>query len=335
VHGGAAREGALEVSDPTARTLSLLSLLQTHRFWTGSELADRLGVSARTVRRDVDRLRELGYQVNASTGIEGGYQLAAGTSLPPLLVDEDEAVALSVGLRTAAGAGIDGIDETTVRVLAKLDQILPDRLRRRVEALHTNVEVLSWGPTTTVPASSLTVLAQGCRDREEVRFAYTRRDGEESRRLVRPHQLVTVGHRWYLVAFDVRRDDWRTFRVDRMVEPALAGVRFAPLELPAENAAAFVAAGLRATTEQHEAAIALAGEQAEIERLAHWFHGDLTPLPDGTTRMRLTAESLEWLAGMIAVLSTSFDVRILDAPDEVRRRLRDAAGRLSQLDRPG
>jgi predicted DNA-binding transcriptional regulator YafY len=322
------------VSDPTARTLSLLSLLQTHRFWTGSELAGRLGVSARTVRRDVDRLRELGYQVNASTGIEGGYQLAAGTALPPLLVDEDEAVALSVGLRSAASAGIDGIDEITVRVLAKLDQVLPDRLRRRVEALHTNVEVLAWAPATTVPASSLTVLAQACRDREEVRFGYTRRDGEESRRLVRPKQLVTVGHRWYQVAYDVRRDDWRTFRVDRMVEPALAGVRFAPLELPAENAAAFVAAGLRASTEQHEAAIVLDGEPAEIERLARWFRGDLTAQPDGMTHMRLTAESLEWLAGMIAILSTSFDLRILDAPDEVHHRLADAAARLSRLDPP-
>ena len=319
------------MSDPTARTLSLLSLLQTHRFWTGSELADRLGVSARTVRRDVDRLRELGYQVNASTGVEGGYQLAAGTVLPPLLVDEDEAVALSVGLRSAASAGIDGIDEITVRVLAKLDQVLPDRLRRRVDALHTNVEVLSWAPATTVPPSSLTVLAQACRDREEVRFDYTRRDGEESRRLVRPHQLVTVGHRWYLVAYDVRRDDWRTFRVDRMIGPALAGVRFEPLDLPAENAAAFVAAGLRAGTEQHEATIALAGEAAEIERLGHWFRGDVTEQPDGTTTMRITAESLEWLAGMIAVLSTNFDVRIVDAPDEVHRRLAAAAGRLSKL----
>jgi predicted DNA-binding transcriptional regulator YafY len=148
---------------------------------------------------------------------------------------------------------------------------------------------------------------------------------------VRPHQLVTVGHRWYLVAYDVRRDDWRTFRVDRMVEPALAGVRFGPLDLPAESAAAFVAAGLRAGSEQHEATIGLSGEPAEIERLAHWFRGDLTPQPDGTTRMRLTAESLEWLAGMIAVLSTSFDVSILDAPDEVHRRLRDAADRLSNL----
>ena len=319
------------MSDPTARTLALLALLQTHRFWSGTELADRLGVSARTVRRDVDRLRELGYRVDAAPGVDGGYQLVAGTAVPPLLVDEDEAVALTVGLRAAAGASIEGIDETTVRLLAKLDQVLPDRLRRRVEALHSNVEVLRWTPQQTVSATSLTVLAQGCRDREEVRFGYTRKDGEESSRLVRPYQLVSVGHRWYLVAWDCRREDWRTFRVDRMVEPKLAGARIGPLTLPVGSAADFVAAGLRAATEQHEAVVLLAGDPDEIERLAHWFRGDLTPEGNGTTRMRLTAESLEWLAGMIAILSTSFAVTIVDAPDEVRARLADAAERLGNL----
>ena len=317
------------MSDPTARTLSLLALLQTHRFWSGTELADRLGVSARTVRRDVDRLRELGYRVDAAPGVDGGYQLAAGAAVPPLLVDEDEAVALSVGLRAAAGASIEGIDETTVRLLAKLDQVLPDRLRRRVEALHSNVEVLRWVPKETVSAAWLTVLAQGCRDREEVRFGYTRKDGEESSRLVRPHQLVSVGQRWYLVAWDCRREDWRTFRVDRMVDPVLAGARFDELSLPAASAADFVAAGLRAVTEQHEAVVVLSGEPDEIDRLAHWFRGDLTPESDGRTRMRLTAESLEWLAGMIAVLATSFPADVIDAPPEVRARLIDAVRNLS------
>lgn len=317
------------MSDPTARTLALLALLQTHRFWSGIELADRLGVSARTVRRDVDRLRELGYRVDAAPGVDGGYQLAAGAAVPPLLVDEDEAVALSVGLRAAAGASIEGIDETTVRLLAKLDQVLPDRLRRRVDALHSNVEVLRWVPQQTVPAAWLTVLAQGCRDREEVRFGYTRKDGEESSRLVRPFQLVSVGHRWYLVAWDCRREDWRTFRVDRMVEPQLAGARFDELALPGESAADFVAAGLRAATEQHEAVVVLGGQPDEIDRLAHWFRGDLAPEPDGRSRMRLTAESIEWLAGMIAILATSFTVDVVDAPPEVRTRLADAVRNLS------
>ncbi|MAT04535.1 MAG: transcriptional regulator [Acidimicrobiaceae bacterium] len=316
------------MSDPTARALSLLALLQTHRYWSGVELADRLGVSARTVRRDVDRLRELGYRVDAAPGVAGGYQLVAGSAVPPLLVDEDEAVALSVGMRAAAGSAIEGIDETTVRLLAKLDQVLPDRLRRRVEALHSNVEVLRWAPSVMVSAAALTVLAQGCRDREEMRFGYRRRDGEESSRLVQPYQLVSAGQRWYLVAWDCRREDWRTFRVDRMVEPRLAGARFEPLSLPAESAADFVAAGLRAATEQHEAVVVLGGDPDEIERLAHWFRGDLTALGEGRTRMRVTAESLEWLAGMIAILSTSFTVDVVEAPDEVRARLSAAADRL-------
>lgn len=317
------------MSDPTARTLALLALLQTHRFWSGTELAVRLGVSQRTVRRDVDRLRELGYRVDAAPGVDGGYQLAAGAAVPPLLVDEDEAVALSVGLRAAAGASIEGIDETTVRLLAKLDQVLPDRLRRRVDALHSNVEVLRWVPQQTVSAAWLTLLAQGCRDREEVRFRYTRKDGEESSRLVRPYQLVSAGQRWYLVAWDCRREDWRTFRVDRMVDPRLAGARFDELALPGDSAADFVAAGLRAATEQYEAVVVLGGEPGEIDRLAHWFRGDLTPEHDGRTRMRLTAESLEWLAGMIAILATSFSVEVVDAPAEVRSRLADAATNLS------
>ena len=319
------------MSDPTARTLALLSLLQTHRHWSGDDLADRLGVSVRTVRRDVDRLRLLGYQVDAASGLEGGYRLAAGASLPPLLVDDDEAVALAVGLGAASGAAIEGIDEVAVRLLAKLDRVLPDRLQRRVEALHSNTEVLRWAPDTFVPAATLTLLAQACRDREEVRFDYTRRDGESARRLVRPHQLVSVGHRWYVVAFDVRRDDWRTFRVDRMEEPALAGVRFAPLDLPAESSAEFVAAGLRASRQQLAATVELTGDPAEIERFARWFEVELTHGADGTTVAVVRAEAAEWLASLVAILATTFDVRLLDATDEVREHLDRAATRLGAI----
>ena len=317
------------MSDPTARTLSLLSLLQTHRHWTGAELAERLGVSERTVRRDVDRLRELGYPVDATPGVEGGYQLAAGAHLPPLLVDDDEAVALAVGLRTAAGAAIDGIEETTVRVMAKLEQILPDRLRRRVDALNSNVDVLRWTPQTHVPATSLVTLAQACRDSEEVRFEYTRRDGESARRLVQPHQLVSVGQRWYLVAWDVRRGDWRTFRVDRMEEPRLAGARFEPRVLPAASAAEFVAAGLRSATQQYAAVVRVAGDPERVAAMSHWFGGQMTPVGDDATRLRVGADALEWLASMIAILATSFDVTVEDAPPEVHQLLAAAGRRLS------
>lgn len=322
------------MSDPTARTLALLSLLQTHRHWSGAELAGRLDVSERTVRRDIDRLRELGYPVLAAPGVDGGYQLAAGAHLPPLLVDDDEAVALAVGLRAAAGAAIEGIEETTVRVMAKLEQILPDRLRRRVDALNSNVEVLRWAPRNHVPAASLTTLAQACRDREEVRFEYTRRDGESARRLVRPHQLVSVGQRWYLVAFDVRRDDWRTFRVDRMEEPQLAGARFEPRALPAGSAAEFVAAGLRSVTQQHEAVVRVEGDPERIASMSHWFGGQMSPIEGDATRLRIGADALEWLASMIAILATSFDLTIEDAPPEVYDLLAAAAERLQGAERP-
>ena len=230
------------VNDPTARALRLLSLLQTYKFWSGMELSERLGVSARTLRRDVERLRELGYPVDATPGVAGGYRLTSGAHMPPLLLDDDEAVAIAVGLRAAAGASVDGIEDTAVRALAKLEHVLPDRLRRRVKAVHANVVPLRWGGADgpKVDAEALAVLAQACRDSEEVRFEYQARDGEETRRLVQPHQLVSAGRRWYLVAWDCRRRDWRTFRLDRLNDPQLAGARFTPRPLPAADAAQFV-----------------------------------------------------------------------------------------------
>lgn len=317
------------MSDPTARTLSLLSLLQTHRHWSGTELADRLGVSERTVRRDIDRLRSLGYPVVASPGVDGGYQLAAGAHLPPLVVDDDEAVALAVGLHAAAGAAVDGIEETTVRVMAKLEQVLPDHLRRRVDALNSSVETLRWAPKSPVPSATLGVLAQACRDLEEVRFDYTRKDGESNRRLAQPHQLVSVGQRWYLVAWDVRRSDWRTFRVDRMFDPRLAGARFTPRDLPAASAGEFVAQGLRKATMQFEATVVVDGPVDRVEAMRQWFGAQIEPADDSPTRMRLGADALEWLAGMIAILSVSFPVTVEDAPDEVYELLADASARLA------
>ena len=299
--------------DPTARTLRLLSLLQTHRFWPGSELADRLEVSARTLRRDIDRLRALGYPVDATPGVAGGYRLAAGAHLPPLLLDDDEAVAIAVGLRTAAGAAVDGIEDTTVRALAKLEQLLPDRLRRRVKAVHSNVAILRWdgdSPGPTVDAEALAVLAQACRDHEEVRFDYRRRDGEETRRLVQPHQLVSADRRWYLVAWDKRRVDWRTFRVDRLSEPRLAGPRFAPRELPAADAAAFVAQSLQATPKDHEASVVVHVPAERLQAVAHWFQAELEAVDHQTCRLFLRSESLPALAWMVAVLAVHGEIDI-------------------------
>ncbi|WP_336605745.1 helix-turn-helix transcriptional regulator [Streptomyces sp. BA2] len=231
--------------ETSARLLRLLSLLQAHRDWSGADLADRLGVTPRTVRRDVDRLRELGYPVNASPGTGGGYQLGAGAELPPLLLDDDEAVAVAVGLRTAAGHGIEGIGETSVRALTKLEQVLPSRLRRRVGALTAfTVPMLRSPQPQAVDPSVLTELAHACRDAERLRFDYRDHGGSSTRRTVEPHRLVCTERRWYLVAWDVDRDDWRTFRADRITPKPPHGPRFAPRTPPADDLAAYVSQGV-------------------------------------------------------------------------------------------
>src|SRR5919198_3093038 len=227
------------MSETASRLLELLSLLQARRDWPGSELAERLGVSGRTIRRDVERLRELGYPVDSLTGPAGGYKLRAGTAMPPLLLDDEEAIAIAVGLRTAARASVTGIEETAVRALVKLEQVLPKHLRRRVRALGSaTISPPVGGPT--VDPQHLTLIAAACRDGECLRFAYRSRDGTDSRREVEPHSLVNLGRRWYLVAWDRQREDWRTFRIDRLSRPAGNGARFQPRKLPAKDAATYV-----------------------------------------------------------------------------------------------
>lgn len=322
------------MNDPTARTLALLSLLQTHRYWKGAELAQHLEVSERTVRRDVDRLRQLGYPVDAGPGTDGGYRLAVGTHLPPLLFDDDEAMAIVVGLRSTALASIDGIEAASVAAMSKLDMILPDRIRRRVEALRSSVDVVRWSaPTSTVSAEALTVLSQGCRDHEEVRFDYQRRDGEESRRLVQPHQLVSAGRRWYLVAWDVRRDDWRSFRVDRMGTPSLAGARFTPRPLPGDDAAAFVMDGIRTVSEEQLARVAVSGNADEVAAILSWLQADVDTRDGDRAVLTLRADRDDSLASMIAMLSTRFDLELVETSAEVRSLLTAAAGRLGALQR--
>src|SRR5947209_10790946 len=227
------------MSQTSSRLLELLSLLQGRRDWPGDELAQRLEGSGRTIRRDIERLRQLGYPVESLTGPAGGYRLRAGSAMPPLLLDDEESIAIAVGLRTAAGASVAGIEEAAVRALVKLEQILPAHLRRRVGALGSATFTLPVaGPT--VDPQHLTVIAAACRDSECLRFAYRSRDGADSRRDVEPHSLVNHGRRWYLVAWDRRREDWRTFRIDRLARPVPAGVRFTPRKLPAKDAAAYV-----------------------------------------------------------------------------------------------
>ncbi|WP_353827842.1 helix-turn-helix transcriptional regulator [Agromyces sp. SYSU T0242] len=318
-------------NDPTARALRLLSLLQTHRLWRAADLARRLGVTERTVRRDVDRLRDLGYPVDAVPGSHGGYRLAAGAHLPPLLFDDGEAVAVAVGLRAAAGAAIAGIEETSVRALAKIQQVLPDRLKRRVSALHANVASMPWehGDDGVVDPDAITVLATACRDHEQVRFDYRRRDGDDSRRLVEPHQLVTVGRRWYLVAWDVRRTDWRTFRLDRLGGVQSVRTRFAPREVPGGDGAAYVAASIASTPLGVEATIAL-GEPLDrvAEALSALDHTLIDARADSCT-VRLRADRMEWLVMAVVRLALEAPLLVVE-PRAVADEIGALIGRLGR-----
>lgn len=228
----------------SARLLALLSLLQVRREWTGPELAQRLEVGPRTIRRDVEKLRSLGYPVQAAPGVAGGYRLSAGGELPPLLLDDAEAVAVAVGLRTAASGSISGIEETSIRALAKLEQVLPSRLRRRVSALGDATSAFGVdGPR--IDADMLAGLAGACRDASRLHFAYVAKDDRSTRRNTEPSAVVYSGYRWYLVAYDLDREDWRTFRIDRIRGRLRVGGRGHRRTVPGGDAAAFVKDQLR------------------------------------------------------------------------------------------
>ena len=313
----------------SSRLLKLLSLLQTRRDWPGSELAERLAVSGRTVRRDVERLRELGYPVESLTGPAGGYRLRAGTAMPPLLLDDDEAIAIAVGLSTAARSSVTGIEETAVRALVKLEQVLPAHLRRRVAALGS-ATIAPPVPGPTVAPRDLTLIAAACRDLECIRFAYRVRDGTRSRREVEPHSLVNLGRRWYLVAWDRRREDWRTFRLDRLEDPASTAVRFAPRRLPARDAAAYVRQGITETPHRFEARLTVHAPADEISRRvpSHW--GTVEAIDAHSCEYRTGDDDLGWLAVRIAMLGVDFE---LHEPPELAEHVRALAGRLTRATR--
>ncbi len=318
------------MTETSGRLLKLLSLLQTRRDWPGSELAQRLGVSGRTIRRDVERLRELGYPVDAVTGPAGGYRLHAGTAMPPLLLDDDEAVAIAVGLRTAAGASVAGIEETSIRALVKLEQVLPSHLRRRVNALGSVLATLpASGPM--VDPGQLTAIASACRDRERLRFAYRSREAQDTRRHVEPHSLVNLGRRWYLVAWDCEREGWRTFRVDRLERAAATGARFAPRALPeGQDPAAFVAARLRDAPSRFQARVTVHAPAAEL-RNRPYLWGTVQPAGEERCEYATSDDSLDWLALRIGMLG--YEIEVHEPPELVERfaelaaRFARAAGR--------
>jgi predicted DNA-binding transcriptional regulator YafY len=310
--------------DASARLLRLLSLLQTPRDWTGTELAERLEVSTRTVRNDIERLRSLGYPVHATRGSIGGYRLEAGAVIPPLLLEDDEAIAVAVGLRTSAGGAIGGIEETALRALAKLEQVLPERLRRRVNAVQAfTVLVPPREDEPTVDPDVLTLLAGACRDRQRLRFDYRDREGAPSRREAEPYRLVNWGRRWYLVAWDVERADWRTFRVDRIVPRLPLGARFAPRPLPDEDVAGYVARGVTGSSWGFRARVIVHAPAAVVaERIGRWV-GTVEAIDDGSCTLDAGASSPEMMALYLGLLDADFTVT--DPPDLVAhlRRLAD------------
>ncbi|MEV0108469.1 YafY family protein [Nocardia sp. NPDC050799] len=312
--------------ETSARLLRLLSLLQIPRDWSGADLAERLEVSTRTVRNDIERLRHLGYPVHGTRGSAGGYRLGAGTSLPPLLLDDEEAVAVTVGLRTAAGGGIAGVEETSLRALAKLEQVLPNRLRRRVEALQAyTVSVRGDDTGPRVDAETLTMIAAACRDHQQLRFEYRDHDGGDSRRVVEPYRLVNWGRRWYLVAFDIDRHAWRTFRVDRITPKTPTGSRFTPRELP-EDVTDRVTRGVSAAAWRFRASVTVHAPAAFLSARIPPAAGTIEAVDDTTCVLHTGADTPQALAINIGRLGMhGIDFTVGDPPElvELLRSLAD------------
>ncbi|PRX98888.1 helix-turn-helix transcriptional regulator [Allonocardiopsis opalescens] len=309
--------------DTSARLLRLLSLLQARRDWPGPELAERLGVSDRTVRRDVEKLRALGYPVHAVPGT-AGYRLGPGAALPPLLLDDEEAVAVAVGLRTAAGGTVAGIEETSVRALAKLEQVLPERLRRRVNAVQSfTVPMAGGGPP--VDPGTLSLLAAACRDRHLLRFDYTGRDGATAPRTAEPHRLVHSGRRWYLLAYDTDRADWRTFRADRIAPKTPTGPRFAPREPPDPDIAGYTSRAVSSEVYRYRGRFTVHAPAERVTERIGPAVGRVEPIDAGSCTLRTGSHSLDELALYVAAIGAPFQVH---EPPELVRHVRTLADRL-------
>jgi predicted DNA-binding transcriptional regulator YafY len=317
----------------SARLLRLLSLLQARALWSGPELAERLGVTTRTIRTDVDRLRQLGYPVEAAPGLTGGYRLGAGAALPPLLLDDDEAVAVAIGLRTAANGGVEGIGETSIRALVKLEQVLPPRLRHRVSAMQSaTLAVPGAGPK--VDADVMIAIASAIRSEHRLRFDYANHDGRSSSREVEPHRLVSMGRRWYLIAWDPERDDWRTFRADRITPKIPGGARFTPRDLPEAEVAARLQRGVGTATWRYFARILVHASAAHVRsRLP--VPVEIEELGPDRCRITLGSDTAEMLALYLGMLGVDFEV--IDAPElsAALTALADRLHRAARSDAPG
>lgn len=316
------------MASTSSRTLELLSLLQGRRHWPGRLLAERLGVSARTLRRDVDRLRELGYPVQAQPGLDGGYALAPGATLPPLVVDDDEAMALAVAVQSSLASG--QADEAGLRALTKIVQVLPRRLRTRLDAVRGASTPTAWRTPAAAPVDHgvLTTLALACRDAERVRFGYRSLDGTRSTRRFEPLTLVPLGQRWYLVGYDLDRGDWRTFRIDRISEAAGTGVPFAPRTPPFDDVGAFVrdrvsggAGGGRLRVE------VVVEAPAEVVRTHVGRWADVHPTTPTTCTMTMETDALEGPLFTLGSIGAEFTVL---APPELARLATDWGDRFAR-----
>lgn len=306
------------MGDTPGRMLELLGLFQARASWSGAELADRLEITERTVRRDIDRLRLLGYPVEAVPGRYGGYRLGRGGSLPPLLLNDDEAVTVAIGLRAAVDGTVAGLEESAVSVLAKLDQLLPAHLAVRVRAVHDNTaSMLGRSRAERVQASCLLLLAHACSARERVRFEYTDKGGQPSRRLVEPLQVVRSGARWYLAARDIDRADWRTFRLDRIRDPENVGTRFEFHDPP--DAVGLVTAGFASMPFPFTARVCLPVPLDEAERLVPRTIA-MFESRDGATIVEVGSSSMERMVAYLAGMRPPCEV--LDPP-ELRQALVD------------
>lgn len=303
------------------RLLRLLSLLQTSRDWTGADLAQRLEVDIRTVRRDIQKLRGLGYPVHATAGA-AGYRLGAGAKLPPLLLDDDEAVAVAIGLRTAAGGTVAGIEETSLRALTKLEQVLPSRLRHQVTQLTAATITLPAGGPAVDP-DVLTAIAAAVREHHRLRFDYSTHDGADSRRDTEPHRLVHTGRRWYLVGWDTERADWRTYRVDRMRPRVPTGPRFTPRETP--DLPGFLSRGVSTAPYRHQARITLYTSAETAAARIPATVGAIEAVDEHTCVLHTGGNTLDEIAVYVGLFGFRFRVH----EPELAQRVRELATRLA------
>ncbi|MCD2096197.1 helix-turn-helix transcriptional regulator [Rhodococcus rhodochrous] len=309
----------MTVESTTERVLRVLALLQSRPSWTAVELAAELGVTDRSVRRDVDRLRALGYPVRATPGVGGGYQLGAGTRLPPLLLHDDEAIATAVSLRLASGSTIAGAAEAALRALAKLDQVMPPRLREEVRAIYGATETVV-GAGTEIDADTLLALARACRDATRVRFRYTTRQEVDDERTVEPVRMVAAGQRWYLMAWDVDRDDWRTFRLDRMRDVTPTTWRFRPRQHP--DPVAYVQRSVTESPYRYIARIRLRADADQVRDMVPPQVGRVEDDEDGWCVLVVGADDPDWVVMHVARMG--FEAVVLEPPE-----LRAAADRLA------